>query len=119
MLTPDKRLGGNTKQVDMDDFIDCLANCGMTDIATTGAFYTWCNKQVPQTRVYSRLDRFLVNQDWFAQYPDMVAHFHPAGLFDHCPYTVSDTKLMMTRKASFKNFNMWGKAPSFLPTVQE
>ncbi|XP_074298814.1 uncharacterized protein LOC141629760 [Silene latifolia] len=48
-----------------------------------------------------------------------MAHFHPAGLFDHSPCTVSDTKIVMTRRASFKYFNMWGKAPDFLTRVKE
>ncbi|XP_074271474.1 uncharacterized protein LOC141595408 [Silene latifolia] len=91
----------------------------MTDIPATGAFYTWNNKQDPQSRIYSRLDRFLVNQKWQTTFPDMMAHFHPAGLFDHSLCTVSDAKLVMTRRASFKYFNMWGKAPDFLTRVQE
>ncbi|XP_074271274.1 uncharacterized protein LOC141595202 [Silene latifolia] len=59
VINPLERLGGNTKQSDMDEFIDCISNCGLTDIHTTGAFYTWTNKQEAQTRVYSRLDRKL------------------------------------------------------------
>ncbi|XP_074277735.1 uncharacterized protein LOC141601359 [Silene latifolia] len=119
VINPDERLGGNTKQSDMDEFIDCLATCGMTDIPATGAFYTWTNKQDPASRIYSRLDRFLVNQEWQSSFPDMMAHFHPAGLFDHSPCTVSKAKLVMTRRASFKYFNMWGKAPDFLTRVKE
>ncbi|XP_074306248.1 uncharacterized protein LOC141641489 [Silene latifolia] len=119
VITPDERLGGNTKQADMDEFIECLANCGVTDLAATGAFYTWTNKQEPQTRVYSRLDRFLVNQEWQDQFPDMLAHYHPAGLFDHSLCTVSNAKLDITKRASFIYFNMWGRAPSFIPTVKD
>ncbi|XP_074283153.1 uncharacterized protein LOC141607698 [Silene latifolia] len=85
VITPEERLGENTKQSDMDEFIDCLATCGMTDIPATGAFYTWTNKQDSASRIYSRLDRFLINQDWQSSFPDMMAHFHPAGLFDHSP----------------------------------
>ncbi|XP_074283201.1 uncharacterized protein LOC141607750 [Silene latifolia] len=101
VIKPDERLGGNTKQSDMDEFIDCLATCGMTDIPATGAFYTWTNKQDPESRIYSRLDRFLVNQEWQSSFPDMMAQFHPAGLFDHSPCTVSNAKLVMTRRVSF------------------
>ncbi|XP_074297297.1 uncharacterized protein LOC141628002 [Silene latifolia] len=119
VINLDERLGGNIKQNDMDEFIDCLATCGMTDIPATGAFYTWNNKQDPQSRIYSRLDRFLVNQEWQTTFPDMMAHFHPAGLFDHSRCTVGDTKLVMTRRASFKYFNMWGKAPDFITRVKE
>ncbi|XP_074277922.1 uncharacterized protein LOC141601529 [Silene latifolia] len=47
------------------------------DIAATGAFYTWNNKQPPETRVYSRLDRWLVNQDWMDMFSDYIANFLP------------------------------------------
>ncbi|XP_074314305.1 uncharacterized protein LOC141649517 [Silene latifolia] len=118
VVNPAERLGGQTKQSDMDDFIECIAACGMTDIPATGAYYTWTNKQEPQTRVYSRLDRFLINQEWGDLFPDMNAHFHPAGLFDHSPCIVSHTQIGSMKRASFKYFNMWGKAPSFSPKVQ-
>ncbi|XP_074305124.1 uncharacterized protein LOC141640122 [Silene latifolia] len=110
VINPLERLGGNTKQSDMDEFIDRIANCGLTDIHTTGAFYTWTNKQEAQTRVYSRLDRFLINQDWVQQFLNMAAHFHPSGYFDHCPCVVSDNQLAVIRKANFKYFNMKLKA---------
>ncbi|XP_074283054.1 uncharacterized protein LOC141607602 [Silene latifolia] len=119
VITPDERVGENTKQSYMDEFIECLANCEVADLAATGAFYTWTNKQEPQTRVYSRLAGFLVNQEWQDQFPDMLAHYHPAGLFDHSPCTVSNTKLDITKRANFKYFNMWGRAPSFLPRVKD
>ncbi|XP_074265580.1 uncharacterized protein LOC141588019 [Silene latifolia] len=119
VINPLERLGGNTKQSDMDEFIDCIAKCELTDIQTTGAFYTWTNKQEAQTRVYSRLDRFLVNQDWSQQFPNMTAHFFSFGYFDHFPCVVRDNQLDTIRKTNFKYFNMWSKAPSFLTTVQE
>ncbi|XP_074265681.1 uncharacterized protein LOC141588125 [Silene latifolia] len=82
VIDPNERLGANTRQADMDEFLDCIATCGVTDIAATGAYYTWTNKQEPLTRVFSRLDR--------------------GG-----------------RRASFKYYNMWGKADDFIPTVTE
>ncbi|XP_074283119.1 uncharacterized protein LOC141607663 [Silene latifolia] len=119
VLSPDERVGGNTKQADMDDFIRCMGICGMTDIPSTGALYTWNNKQDPTTRIYSRLDRFLVNQDWLDNFPDMVAHFYPEGLFDHGPCMISNVKIGNVKNASFKYFNMWGQAPGFIDRVKE
>ncbi|XP_074305789.1 uncharacterized protein LOC141641010 [Silene latifolia] len=95
----------------------CSATCGMTDIPATGAYYTWTNKQEPQSRVYSILDRFLINQEWGDQFPNMAAHNHPAGLFDHSPCIVSHNQIGGMKRASFKYFNMWGKAPTFIPKV--
>ncbi|XP_074288901.1 uncharacterized protein LOC141614046 [Silene latifolia] len=117
VTSPDGRLGGSTRQEDMDDFNQCIATCGVTDIHATGAFFTWNNKQDPFHRKYSRLDRFMVNQAWLDTFPDMMVHFHPEGLLDHNPCIVSDIKLGGRKNASFKYFNMWSLAPSFTSIV--
>ncbi|XP_074305058.1 uncharacterized protein LOC141639988 [Silene latifolia] len=114
VISPDERMGGNTKQEDMDDFIDCITTCGMTDIHATGAYFTWTNKQDAAHRKFSRLDRFMVNQEWTHNFPEMAAHFHPEGLLDHNPCVVRNTKLGGRKNASFKYFNMWSTTPDFL-----
>ncbi|XP_074291998.1 uncharacterized protein LOC141618828 [Silene latifolia] len=119
VLSPTERLGGQTRDNDMDDFLDCVTACGMIDIQATGAFFTWTNEQDAEHRKYSRLDRFLVNSAWLTEYPDMVGHFHPEGLFDHNPCVVSNRNLGVTRNKSFKYFNMWGQASTFISRVNE
>ncbi|XP_074302885.1 uncharacterized protein LOC141637220 [Silene latifolia] len=57
------------------------------------------------------------NQEWMELYGDYVAHFHPEGMFDHCPCTVVDRDIEIGGRRSFKYFNMWGKADSFLSDV--
>ncbi|XP_074305105.1 uncharacterized protein LOC141640043 [Silene latifolia] len=91
----------------------------MTDIAATGALYTWNNKQESATRIYSRLDRFRINQEWMNCFLDMIAHFYPEVIFDHCPCVVSNFKTGTPQHSSFKYFNMWGLAPTFLDRVKE
>ncbi|XP_074317907.1 uncharacterized protein LOC141654134 [Silene latifolia] len=64
VLTPAERLGGHTSIAEMDDFQFCLNGCGLVDSPAVGSFFTWNNKQDVATRVYTRLDRALVNSDW-------------------------------------------------------
>ncbi|XP_074313712.1 uncharacterized protein LOC141648900 [Silene latifolia] len=52
-----ERLGGNTTDVEMEHFQECVSLCCMEDIQATGALFTWYNKHEPTDRVYSRLDR--------------------------------------------------------------
>ncbi|XP_074283110.1 uncharacterized protein LOC141607654 [Silene latifolia] len=101
----------------MDDFIRCWDVCGMTDTHSTGAYFTWNNKEEPLQRKYSRLDRFLINQEWLSKFPDMRAHFHLEGLLHHNPYIINNVKIGGHKKASFTYFNMWGAAPFFLARV--
>ncbi|XP_074277799.1 uncharacterized protein LOC141601417 [Silene latifolia] len=119
VISPDERLGGNIKQEDMEDFIDYLDKCGMSDIAATGAFFTWTNKQDVGHRKCSRLDRFLINNDWLAVFPEMTAYFYPEGLLDHNPCVVSNINLGGGKNKSFKYFNMWSLAPNFIEKIQD
>ncbi|XP_074271277.1 uncharacterized protein LOC141595206 [Silene latifolia] len=97
VLSPVERLGGSTSDAEMEHFQDCA----------------------PLERVYSRLDRAMGNLEWFEQFGDSVAHFHPEGLFDHCPYTVMDRNSEIKGRKSFKYFNMWGTAPTFKSLVSD
>ncbi|XP_020262303.1 uncharacterized protein LOC109838257 [Asparagus officinalis] len=69
MLSNEEKLGGasltDTDTVDFSSFID---DCQLSHLKTTGCFYTWNNKQDTTTRVWSRLDRALVNDSWIHIY---------------------------------------------------
>ncbi|XP_074297276.1 uncharacterized protein LOC141627980 [Silene latifolia] len=112
-----ERVGGNTPSGEMEPFRQCVADCGVIDIDAKGSLFTWNNKQKPEERIYSRIDRFLINKDWRDHMPDLYAHFLPEGLMDHTPCIVSSSKNSQ-RKCCFKYFNMWGDAKEFLPTVR-
>ncbi|XP_075085213.1 uncharacterized protein LOC142168437 [Nicotiana tabacum] len=46
------------------DFINCLNNCGMVNIGYVGSTFTWCNNRRPKKRIWKRLDKIFVNNDW-------------------------------------------------------
>ncbi|XP_074314953.1 uncharacterized protein LOC141651130 [Silene latifolia] len=117
VLHANERLRGSVSMAESVPFQDCLDRCQLVDIKASGAFFTWNNKQPPETRKYSRLDRFFVNQDWMSQLPDYFANFLPEGLFDHTPCLVSKTVNGDKKNRPFKYFNMWSKAPDFLNCV--
>ncbi|KAL9243816.1 hypothetical protein vseg_017658 [Gypsophila vaccaria] len=117
VLSPVERLGGSTSEAEMEHFQECVSLCGMEDLIATGALYTWSNKQQTTDRVYSRLDRAMGNQEWLDNFGDYMAHFHPEGLFDHCPCTIVDRKADFGCRRSFKYFNMWGRAEAFMMHV--
>lgn len=43
---------------------DCMLECEVQDIKSSGSFYTWNNKQEGAYRVFSKIDRMVVNQEW-------------------------------------------------------
>ena len=56
---------------------DCMIHCQMEDLKFSGCFYTWTNKQRPEDRVYSKIDRAMVNIKWTDQYTNSEAFFYP------------------------------------------
>ncbi|XP_074290342.1 uncharacterized protein LOC141617073 [Silene latifolia] len=47
------------------------------------------DERIVGTRVFSRIDRLLHNDDSLIEYPDSVANFLPEGLYDHSPCIIS------------------------------
>ncbi|XP_074264272.1 uncharacterized protein LOC141586807 [Silene latifolia] len=85
VLNYNERIGREVGWADIAEFRACVDFCGLMDIKGQGSFFTWNNKQVPASRWFSRIDRFMVNDDWMVLYPDAYSHFLPEGLFDHNP----------------------------------
>ncbi|XP_074313830.1 uncharacterized protein LOC141649026 [Silene latifolia] len=102
VLSPTERLGGNTTIEEMADFQACVDYCALMDCPAVGSFYAWNNKQDPSTRVYSRLDRVLVNHDWLQCRNYAYANFHNEGLFDHSPCIIQDSMGNIVGRKSFK-----------------
>ncbi|KAK4713267.1 hypothetical protein R3W88_019174 [Solanum pinnatisectum] len=71
----------------------CVGSYGLQELKFTGAFFTWCNKQNRDIRVYNRIDRVLVNSDWNTMLPASEVHFMNEGLFDHGVTPGCDRKL--------------------------
>ncbi|XP_074300817.1 uncharacterized protein LOC141632141 [Silene latifolia] len=118
VMSVNERIRGNATAAEMDPFRGCMEDCEVVDIAAIGSLYTWNNKQRLEERIYSRLDRFLVNKEWCDHFPDLYTHFLPEGYFDHSPCLIGSNQ-RMKGKNSFKYFNMWGSSKDFLNIVRQ
>ncbi|XP_074315394.1 uncharacterized protein LOC141651588 [Silene latifolia] len=117
VLVPFERLGGNSTFEEMDDFQRCVAFCGVTDCSAIGSYYTWTNKQDSYSRVFSRLDRMLVNSSWLQDNGSVYAHFYTEGTFDYSPCVVQTHGDIEKLRRSFKYHNIWSKAAYFKACV--
>ncbi|XP_074265884.1 uncharacterized protein LOC141588336 [Silene latifolia] len=116
----DERIGGaDVTWAEIAPMRSMMSGCNLYELKVTGSYYTWNNKHENDTKVYSRLDRVIVNDDWILSYPDSVAQFLPEGLYDHCPCVITLTEKHMRKKSSFKYFNMWSMAANFSEVVKE
>ncbi|XP_074292957.1 uncharacterized protein LOC141619833 [Silene latifolia] len=113
VMFANERLGKLVKDDEMLPFKSTVNACDLQDMHTTGSFFTWNNKQPSETRVFSCIDRVLVNGDWLNLWPDWNAHYQPEGYFDHCPCIISCGVRDEGKKKPFKFFNMWTKVNDF------
>ncbi|XP_074318699.1 uncharacterized protein LOC141655521 [Silene latifolia] len=118
VLSPAERLGGNNIVEEIDDFKACMDECEIMDCPATGYLFTWCNKHDPSTRVYSRLDRVLVNKEWLQKHLQNYAHFFCEGIFYHTPCVIQAKSGVQKSRRSFKYFNMWSQSMDFKPCVK-
>ncbi|XP_074300486.1 uncharacterized protein LOC141631758 [Silene latifolia] len=118
VMNASERVGGNTPSGEMEPFRRCVADCGVVDIVAKRGLVYRNNKQKPEERIYSRIDRFLVNKDWCDKFTDIYAHFLPEGLLDHTPCLLKSTNQGQGKRC-FKYFNMWGGSRKFIPLVRE
>ncbi|XP_057250086.1 uncharacterized protein LOC130591167 [Beta vulgaris subsp. vulgaris] len=112
-------MGGNVREAELLPLRECVARCGLSDLKSTGAFYTWNNKQEGEARVFSKLDRALCNDKWLEMFPTSEAWFMPEGLFDHSPILVRVHKEIVQGNKPFKYYKMWSKASNFQRRVRD
>ncbi|XP_060959299.1 uncharacterized protein LOC133030539 [Cannabis sativa] len=89
---------------------DCIGNCNMADLKYSGSFYTWNNKQKPEERIFSKIDREMVNSHWINAFPCSEAVFLPELSFDHIPILVTIYEDRFCGRKPFRYFNMWKQA---------
>ncbi|KAF5481151.1 hypothetical protein F2P56_001827 [Juglans regia] len=65
-----EKVGGLLKpqRVD-DDFNSSIMNCGFMEIQEEGSRFSWCNGQEGRGRIWAKLDRVIVNQEFIRRYP--------------------------------------------------
>ncbi|XP_074293555.1 uncharacterized protein LOC141620634 [Silene latifolia] len=117
--SPEEKLSPNPSVLqDMLDFNSCLFSCCLDDLNNTGINLTWTNKQDLQSRVWSKLDRALVNLAWLSQFPSSHAVFKEAGLSDHSPVIVYVSDYTKIHKR-FNFINSWISHPAYEETVNK
>ncbi|XP_020254008.1 uncharacterized protein LOC109831081 [Asparagus officinalis] len=118
IISSDEKIGGAPiSQADTEDFQNFISSSQLTHIRSTGCFFIWCNKQEADSRIWSRLDRCLVNEEWIHNYTSSQVEFLMPSCSDHSPalLTIGDDEI--AGKRPFKFFNMWTKHSEFISTI--
>ncbi|KAL2894472.1 LINE-1 reverse transcriptase-like protein [Bienertia sinuspersici] len=116
-LTVQDRVRSPIHFSEMEDFIQCMADCELTDLHYTGCKFTWSNNQQGEDRVMSKIDRCLINAEWLDLVPTSTAHYHEVSCSDHSPGVISLDHFVNLGKRSFMFCDMWCKHRNFKEVV--
>ncbi|XP_074271362.1 uncharacterized protein LOC141595294 [Silene latifolia] len=108
MAANERIRGARIINADIIPMIQSIQDCQLSDISAQEAFFTWNNKHEYGSKVYSRLDRVLINAKWMDIFSESYDHFLPEGMFDHCLEEARHNKV-----SSFNYYNMWSLAPNY------
>ncbi|XP_020243146.1 uncharacterized protein LOC109821366 [Asparagus officinalis] len=118
IISAEEKMGGAPiSDADTEDFQNFISSSQLLHIKSIGCFYTWNNKQDANTRVWSRIDRILINDRWLHHYTSSQVEFLVPMCSDHSPALVSVGEEDFQGKKPFKFYKMWTKHPNFLALV--
>ncbi|XP_059301908.1 uncharacterized protein LOC132053826 [Lycium ferocissimum] len=119
IMDANEKKGGNPHKMQKSwDFINSMEECGMVDAGFSGPRFTWCNARDMGHRIWKRLDRVFINQEWTAKYPrTSVEHLASTGS-DHTPMLVRCSNTDFQGMRYFKFLNFWTDQPQFKEIVQ-
>ena len=80
----------------MDDFREAIDCCRFMDLGFCGPEFTWYNMQEGRNKIYLRLDRALVTQEWINHYKDMRVHHLVESASDHCALLIIDSIVLQS-----------------------
>lgn len=119
ILNAEEKLGGPPlSNTEASDFVHCINNCALIELATAGSKYTWWNGRIDEDCNFKRLDRVIVNKEFLDLLPSSnVQHMLRQGSY-HAPLLVQcSTKEVNI--ITFKFLNFWTKHPQYHNIVRE
>ncbi|XP_074307933.1 uncharacterized protein LOC141642861 [Silene latifolia] len=89
-----EKIGGTLPDLaDIMDFNSCLYQCEVEDLTSSGCDFSWNNKQLPESRVWTKLDRAMANVQWLTHFPATSAHFRTWS-FDHSQWWLPSLRIL-------------------------
>ncbi|XVF18957.1 hypothetical protein REPUB_Repub11eG0068800 [Reevesia pubescens] len=96
----------------MDDFNEFIFSCNLVDIPLIGKKFTWFGREKKR----SKLDRFLISEDLFAGFPNLVVKALNKNLSDHVPL-VLQWHCRNWGPKPFRYFNWWSECQGYFDVV--
>lgn len=101
VLSEEDRIGGNQITLaEVVEFRNCVNTCDLIELPNQGHRYIWNDKH-SDLRVFSKIDRALINDKWLDLMLASQPKFLPEGISDHCPIQLILENDRVRKKKSF------------------
>ncbi|XP_019266683.1 PREDICTED: uncharacterized protein LOC109244105 [Nicotiana attenuata] len=120
IVDPGEKKGGKPHGMSKSlPFIQCIMDCELIDPGYSGSIFTWCNGWCPEKRIWKRLDRVLINQEWLNLFDSTsVNHLIRTGS-DHSPLFVIAKTTHREPIKYFRFLDFWTKEADFSRVVEQ
>ncbi|KAL9687995.1 hypothetical protein QQ045_032407 [Rhodiola kirilowii] len=81
----EKLNGAMVREADTKELSDFINQTGLSDIVSSGSFFTWSDKHQQGKRIWCKLDRILCNDSFISKFPSVYGFFPEPGISDHSP----------------------------------
>ncbi|KAH0655765.1 hypothetical protein KY285_030647 [Solanum tuberosum] len=119
VLNAEGRIGQPVTGAEVQGFKDMIDNLQLTPLRSKGCFYTWCNKQQGDNRVYSKIDWVFGNFEWLQQNGHIEAEYMQPGISDHSPAVVHCRQQTNLHPKPFRLYVTVMEHPNFKGIVQQ
>ncbi|XP_062093733.1 uncharacterized protein LOC133799749 [Humulus lupulus] len=114
----DDRIGGRmVTALEVEDSRQWRAKTMLNELRSSGSFFTWSNKQKEGSRIFSKLDRVLINEMWLDIFPNSEARINWDTISDHCYCLIKTVQFQDSGIRPFRYYNMWATHKDFRSTV--
>ncbi|GKV27047.1 hypothetical protein SLEP1_g36255 [Rubroshorea leprosula] len=110
-----EREGCRSLTTEMREFDSFIQDAGLVDLPLVGKKYT---KYSSNSQCMSRLDRFLLSDEWLAKWGDVKQWGLERSVSDHCPILLKNERVDWGPKP-FKFFDAWLKQPKCMEVIRK
>ncbi|GKV34650.1 hypothetical protein SLEP1_g43008 [Rubroshorea leprosula] len=110
-----ERKGGMSIRREMPEFDDFIHECGLIDLPLIGRKFTWYQ---PNGASMSRLDRFLLSEEWCLNWDNVKQWGLNRSLSDHYPIVLKN-QISNWGPKPFRFFDAWLEFPQFKGIVTD
>ncbi|XP_018826667.2 uncharacterized protein LOC108995543 [Juglans regia] len=101
------------------EFNNCIQECGLLDLPSSGQRFSWCNGRLGSRRIWARLDRILVNTAFMLRFGDGQMIYLSRTSSDHCPMVAQLNSIRRSGAWLFRFQRMWCTHENSLNVVRE